>query len=289
MTLSRPASAAGTLDDLSASLRGRERSENFPVAFRLLPAPLRADLLAVYAVARTIDTIGDDLPGDRLATLDAFEADLLAIWSDRDPRLDVNRRLAATVRHRGLSATPFRALVEANRVDQRVSSYPSWSDLRGYCALSADPVGQIVLEISGSLTADRRAWSDDVCTALQMLEHCQDVREDYRRGRIYLPADELDAHDVSAADLDAAVASPGLRRAVLDQVVRARLLLRSGRPLVRSLRGGPRLAVAGFVAGGLATADAIDATAGDVLTHSPRPTRARTAWHALALVTGGRR
>lgn len=288
MTSSRPGSSAGTLDDLSASLRGRERTENFPVALRVLPAALRADLRAVYAVARMIDTIGDDLAGDRLAALDAFESDLLAIWSAAEPMLDGNRRLAVTVRRHGLSATPFEALVEANRVDQRVTAYQSWPDLRGYCALSADPVGRIVLAICTALTDDRRIWSDDVCTALQLLEHCQDVGEDYRRGRVYLPADELAGHGVTAAALGATATSPGLRRAVLDQVVRARALLESGRPLVRSLRGGPRLAVAGFVAGGLATADAIDAVGGDVLARSVRPTKSRTARHALALWGGGR-
>jgi squalene synthase HpnC len=288
MTHARPAAMAGALDTLSVSLRHRERAENFPVAVRLLPADLRADLRAVYDVARTIDTIGDDTAGDPLALLDAYEADLLAIWSGATPALAVNRSLSVTVDRRGLSAAPFRALVEANRVDQRVASYPTWADLRGYCALSADPVGRIVLQIAGALTADRVAWSDEVCTALQLLEHCQDVGEDRRRGRVYLPADELAARGVGATDLDAPAASAALRGVVLDQVARARQLLGSGRPLVASLHGGARIAVAGFVAGGLATADAIAASCGEVLARDVRPSRWRTARHAALTLAGSR-
>jgi squalene synthase HpnC len=282
-------------DDVGLTSRaaaGRSESaaadENFTVASRLLPRSIRRDLSAVYGVARSIDDLGDDAHGDRLALLDDYEADLRRVWSAADPVRPELRRLLPTVRERSLSMQPFLNLLAANRLDQTQTTYPSWSDLRHYCTLSADPVGHIVLEIFGVSTAERIALSDDVCTALQVLEHCQDVGEDRRRGRIYLPQDELARFGVDASDLDRAATSAALRGAVAHQVDRATTLLDSGVPLVRSLRGLGRWAVAGYVAGGRATADALRRHDYDVL--SPgiglSPRRRDTARHALALVTG---
>ncbi len=83
-------------------------------------------------------------------------------------------------------------LIEANRTDQRVASYDTWEQLRGYCQLSADPVGELVLAVLGLSTSARIALSDSICTALQLTEHCQDVAEDYARGRMYLPREDLE-------------------------------------------------------------------------------------------------
>lgn len=277
------------------ALRRRETAENFPVALRFLPAGLRRDLHAVYAVARTIDEIGDDvsarpLPTQRLAGLDEFEADLLRIWSGTTPpRHPVSARLAPTVHDHGLPAAPFRALIDANRLDQCQHRYETWLDLRHYCSLSADPIGRIVLGIVDAATPQRFAWSDDACTALQLLEHCQDVAEDRRRGRIYLPLDTLAAYGVDPADLDASGTAPTLRRAVAHETERARTLLEhSGPALVATLHGAARCAVAGFVAGGLATADALHRANYDVLTRTPRPAKPAIARHAFRLVMGTR-
>jgi squalene synthase HpnC len=264
------------------------RHENFPVALRLLPAGLRQDLRAVYDVARTIDDLGDEVAGDRLARLDAFEAELRTTWAGRPTGLAVLRRLAPTVRDHALTIEPFLALVHANRLDQKHSSYATWADLRRYCSYSADPVGRIVLEILGSATDDRLARSADICTALQLLEHCQDVGEDRRRGRTYLPVADLQIYGVGLPDLDAPTAGPRLRKVIAHEVVRAERLLGSGRPLVRSLRGGGRIAVAGYVAGGLATADALRRAGFDVLGARPAPARRDVARHAARLL-GGRR
>jgi squalene synthase HpnC len=291
VTAGSPDAALGGIDELATSLTAIERRENFPVALRILPPRFRDDLRAVYGVARTIDQVGDELVGDRLALLDAYAADLHLAWMDAawtpaSPRLAVNVAIADVVRRRGLSEPPFQALVEANRMDQRVTAYRSWDELRGYCALSADPVGRIVLEVAGASSPRRITWSDDVCTALQLLEHCQDVGEDRRRGRVYLPAADLDAHGVAVERLDDPVASPELRATIRDEVARARELLGSGRPLVRELSGAAKLAVAGFVAGGLATADAIEAADGEVLGALRTPRRRDVVRHALRLLAG---
>ena len=264
----------------------RESDENFPVAMRVLPVGLRRDLRAIYGVARAVDDLGDDAPGDRLALLAEFETDLRRVWSAERPERDVLRALVPTVEAHHLAIDPFLALVEANRLDQVRASYQTWADLRHYCTLSADPVGRIVLAIVGATGEDLTAWSDDVCTALQLLEHCQDVGEDRRRGRTYLPQDDLDAFAVTAADLDARVTSVTVRDVVRHEVARAATLLESGAPLVRRLPGAGKIAVAGYVAGGLATADALRRADFDVLATAVSPRRIDTARHAIRLLAG---
>jgi squalene synthase HpnC len=267
----------------------QEQAENFPVALRVLPARLRADLQAVYDVLRLVDDLGDEAPGDRTAQLRACSAELADLWRGAPVHTPALVRLAPTVRDRGLSEEPFQRLVQANLQDQVVTRYADLDALLGYCDLSAAPVGRIVLELFGSSTPERVALSDRVCTGLQLLEHWQDLAEDRRAGRVYLPQDALAAAGVPETDLDAATTSPRLATLVLRQVALAEELLSAGPPLVRELRGWARVAVAGYVAGGLATADALRRAGGNVLSGTPRPRRRDVARHAAALLIGARR
>jgi squalene synthase HpnC len=273
--------------EASASWQAREAGENFPVALRLLPARLREDLHAVYGYARLVDELGDSYVGDRVAALTALRDQAAGIWAGDTPSAPVLARLARTVRARGLSRQPFLDLVEANLQDQRVIGYATVADLVGYCRLSADPVGRIVLELVGASTPERVALSDKVCTALQFVEHLQDVAEDRRAGRVYLPQESLQRYGVADAELDLPSATLGLRACVLAETARAEGWLREGSALVGSLRGWGRVAVAGFVAGGLATAVALRRTGGDVLAHDARPSKAETARIAVALLVRG--
>jgi phytoene synthase len=266
-----------------AQLLARADHENFPVVTRLVPREARAHLLAVYAFARMTDDLGDEHPGDRSAALDWLEGDLRAALEGR-PSHPVTARLSLTIAATGLTAAPFIDLIAANRRDQSVVRQASWDDLLDYCRLSANPIGTAVLAIAGALTTERQALSDRVCSGLQVVEHLQDVGEDAAAGRVYLPADDLRRFGVADADLTAPVASPVLRAAVAYELARARELLAAGIPLSRSLRGWSRVAVAGYVAGGLAAADAIEAAGYDVLARPTRPTRPRTLRHALRVL-----
>jgi squalene synthase HpnC len=256
--------------------RARERAENFPVALRVLPVRYREPLHAAYALARRIDDVGDDpsrSPVTRLDDLDALEAQMRASWHDRTP---------------GLPLDPFLDLLAANRYDQALTRIATYDELLGYCRLSANPVGRVVLAVFDVDRADAAAHSDDVCTALQILEHCQDVGEDFRdRDRVYLPAEDLDRYGVTDAHLAAASTSRELRRLVAAEVDRAVQLLDSGRPLVRLLRGWARVAVAGYVAGGRATTDALRRCDFDVLAADDsvrQPRRRDVARHAARLL-----
>jgi squalene synthase HpnC len=202
--------------------------------------------------------------------------------------------LAATVRERALPREPFLALIEANRRDQVVTRYASWSELEGYCALSANPVGHLVLALFGAATPERILLSDDICTALQLVEPCQDVAEDLLRGRIYLPADERARFGVGEDDLRHAPAPEPLRRLLAFESERSRGLLCRGEPLLATLPWLARLCVAGFVAGGHAALDALARGRFDATSRALAPRRRDVARHAARLLLragwpGGRR
>jgi squalene synthase HpnC len=261
------------------AVMARAQTENFPVASRVLPQRVRTHLLAVYGFARLVDELGDagePAPAERLAALDWLEQELdRALRGEAQNPLLV--RLGETVRACALSREPFARLIEANRVDQCVSRYETWEQLRGYCALSADPVGELVLGVLGLATPARIALSDSICTALQLTEHCQDVAEDFARGRVYLPGEDLRRFGCAEADLAGAHASGPLREVLAFEVDRARELFAEGAPLIAELRGRPRFAVAAFLAGGRAALDAIERAHYDVLAGAPLAGRARRA------------
>ncbi|MFE8940695.1 squalene synthase HpnC [Streptomyces sp. NPDC007872] len=273
----------------SRATLGKAADENFPVAPFFLPRAWRDDLMAVYGYARLVDDIGDgDLaPGgadarrlgvapehaeDRLALLDAFEADLHRVF-DSTPRHPLLRALQPTVERCGLAPGPFLGLIAANRQDQVVGRYETYDDLLAYCELSANPVGRLVLGITGTETPERIRRSDEICTALQIVEHLQDVAEDLGRDRIYLPAEDLKRFHVTEDDLARPTAGASVRALIAFEAERVRALLHAGVPLVGSVHGRLRLLLAGFTAGGLAALDAITDAGYDVLTGPPGPTK----------------
>src|SRR5436190_1955855 len=135
-----------------ASVARRARTENFPVASLLFPRRLRPHLRAVYGFARLVDILGDEVEGDRLAALDELEHELEACYSGR-PAWPVMQVLQPTIRAFELPREPFLRLIEANRMDQRVTEYETWPDLKLYCVHSADPVGRLVLGGLAALAA----------------------------------------------------------------------------------------------------------------------------------------
>jgi squalene synthase HpnC len=276
--------------------------ENFPVAPFFLPRVWRDDLMAIYGFARLVDDIGDgDLaPGgadahhlgvspqdadDRLLLLDAFEADLREVF-DATPNHPLLRRLQSTVRRHALTPEPFLALIAANRQDQQVERYETYDDLLAYCALSANPVGHLVLAVTGTTTPERIRHSDAICTALQIVERLQDIAEDLGRGRVYRPVADMKRFHVQEADLAAPTAGASVRALVAYEAERARNLLNEGTPLVGSVHGRLRLLLAGFVAGGRAALHAIAAAEFDVLSGPPEPGKLRLRREVGATLRG---
>ncbi|MBB4962635.1 squalene synthase HpnC [Micromonospora polyrhachis] len=268
--------------------------ENFPVALRILPEAIRQHLHALYGYARLVDDIGDepghagvvDSPVSRLARLAELADEVRDMYSGRRPTTPALIRLAPTAAACQLPMEPLLRLITANERDQSVVRYPSFEDLVAYCHLSANPVGELVLHIFDEASPRRVALSDRICTALQIVEHLQDVAEDRRRGRIYLPTDDLVRAGVPEAALDASYASAGLRNVIQQQAERARAELDAGAPLVAELRGWARLAVSGYVAGGRATLRALARCDHDPLPGPPRATRATLVGELLRTLLG---
>ena len=275
--------------------------ENFPVALRVLPARYRRHLGNLYFFARLTDDLGDeardpanpaeaeaddaanhaanhaaeDVTQLRLRLLDELAADVDRIYAGQTPESPVMRAMAETVSECQVPAKPLLDLIQANRQDQQVTRYRTYAQLARYCELSANPVGQIVLYIFGAATPKRIALSDSICTALQLAEHWQDVAEDLAHGRIYLPGEDLERFSVTEADLAAPSAGPAVRKLMTFEVARAEGLLDEGAPLVGTLRGAARVAVAGYLAGGRAALAAIRGQRYDVLSGTPRPAKSR--------------
>jgi squalene synthase HpnC len=264
--------------------------ENFPVLSLLAPRPLAPHIMALYAYCRTVDDIGDEAAGDRLALLDAWEAGFRRAIVVGAPTPDpVLRAAAASARHLRLPLSPYLDLIQANRHDQRMREFATFADLRAYAQLSANPVGRLYLAIHGIHDPAAATLADEICTGLQMVNFLQDVAEDlYQRERVYLPQDELKHNEITRRDLAAGPAGPAwprLRRLLAAQRRTARNLLDHGLALPERLSGRLAAAVWVFAQAGHMVLDALDHVDGNVWGHHPTPSaRAKSALVARALL-----
>jgi squalene synthase HpnC len=267
------------------AVAARARGENFPVASLAFPRELRPHVRALYSYARLVDILGDELeggPGARLAALDELEREVDACYAG-SPTWPVLVELQPTIRRFGLPRQPFLRLIEANRIDQRVTDYGTWEEVKHYCVRSADPCGRLVLGVIGRLDdAEAVALSDDVCTGLQLVNFIQDVPRDLALGRIYVPAEDRDRFGVAALDHSSAE----LTDLLAFEAERARGYLGSGAPLGRRIGGRVGRAVAAFAQGGLAAVEALERADYDVFTRRPKPSRARLARAAVGALVG---
>src|SRR5256884_5374969 len=227
-----------------ASVAKRARRENFPVASLAFPRELRPHIRALYAYARLVDILGDELEGGaeaRLAALDELEREVDAAYGGAGT-WPVLVELQPTIREFDLPREPFLRLIEANRMDQRISEYETWEDVKHYCVHSADPCGRLVLGVlRRGADSETVALSDDVCTGLQLVNFLQDVPRDLALGRVYLTAEDRRRFGVIKLDEP----NQPLQRLLWYEANRARRLLASGEELGRRLggRGGGRSAV----------------------------------------------
>ena len=270
-----------------AEVMPKAQAENFTVASLLLSRAQRRALLGIYGFARLVDDIGDETTGDREAMLDWLEDDVGRMFTG-EPIHPLLRRLAPSARAHDFPKRAFLRLIAANRQDQEVSRYETYGELADYCDLSANPVGELVLYTFGAATPERVALSDSVCTGLQLAEHWQDVGEDYGRGRIYVPQEDLERFGVEEEELAAQRPSERLKELLAYEVERGRRLLDPGIGLVRSLSGRAQLAVAGYVGGGRAAFDAIESSGYDVLRRPPKATGAARAKATLQVMREAR-
>ncbi len=210
--------------------------ENFPVGSILLPARLRPHVAAFYAFARAIDDIADnpDLAAEeKIRRLGGF-ADALE-GRNPDPAYAKAHRMRASLDQTGIPLRHCLDLVAAFKQDAVQQRYRDWDDLMGYCILSAAPVGRYLLDLHGG-SRDGYGFSDALCMALQVINHLQDCRDDYRSlNRVYLPGDWLAAEGARVEELDSTQASPALRRAIDRTLGATERLMRDARRLPNGL------------------------------------------------------
>jgi squalene synthase HpnC len=257
--------------------------ENFPVASRLVPAGYRPAIVAIYHFARAADDLadeGDAAPAARLAALAAFDAALDAIGRGETPAEAPFPELAAAIRTHRLPLAPFHDLVSAFRQDVGTTRYASYAELCDYCRRSANPVGRLLLALYRVDSAASLAASDAICTGLQLTNFWQDVAADWRRGRVYLPQEDLARFGVEEAQIAAERADHHWRALLAFETARARALLWSGRPLCHALPWRLGLELSAVIAGGTRILDRIDAVGGDVFRR--RPALGFADWIAVA-------
>lgn len=253
--------------------------ENFPVASWLLPKRLRRPVEAIYRFARSADDIadeGDAPPAERLAQLAAYHAELDRIERGEPSTHPVFVPLAAAIREYAVPLAPFRDLLSAFAQDVEKTRYASFVEVMDYCRRSANPVGRLMLHLYGDRDPRHLAYSDAICSSLQLINFLQDIAVDYRKGRIYLPQDELAAYRVSETQI-AQGDTRGLWHMMLHkQIERARKLLQAGAPLGRRLKGRIGLDLRVTILGGETILRKLHADPGCVF-HN-RPVLAKKDW-----------
>jgi phytoene synthase len=282
----------------------RTHYENFPVASILLPRRMRPHVAAVYAFARAADDFADE--GDRPIE---ERHRLLRMWRERlreavagdtstvqrppQPGEPAHTReiflaLGVTVRRLQLPPALLEDQLSAFEQDLTVTRYETWAQLFDYCRLSANPIGRLVLRIGGHAADDLDRWSDAICTALQLANFWQDVKSDYRRGRIYLPLEEMRAHRAEERALEGPHVTPEWREALAAAVSRTRTLFNDGQPLCDRLRGRLGWEIRLTWLGGTHILDRIEAIEFDVLHHRPTIGLADVPRLAAAALAGPR-
>jgi squalene synthase HpnC len=219
----------------------RKHYENFPVGSWLLPRALRRPVTVIYAFARTADDLADEgdlAPAERLAGLQKLDAMLDGIAVGTTQNDFIGRALADVITRHRLPISLFHDLLEAFRQDVTKTYYENFGEIMDYCRRSANPIGRLLLQLHGDTDARHLAYSDAICSALQLINFYQDLHQDYlENGRIYIPRDELQRFDIREDQFRDQRTDFALQRLMHLQYERAQRLLLSGAPLAKHVHG----------------------------------------------------
>lgn len=262
--------------------------ENFPVASLLLPPHLRHAVTVIYQFAREADDIADEgnaSEAQRLQALQAYEDELLLIQAYIRPSQPLFVELQQVIKSHHLDVQWLLDLINAFKQDVVKTRYASFEEVLDYCRYSANPVGRLMLQLYGSDTPQHRLWSDQICTALQLINFYQDIAIDLKKhgdiGRIYLSLDEMQAAGITEQDLRQQRLDPAWEAFFMHNVHRAGQLLRSGKPLGRALPGRIGFELRMMIAGGERILHKLKHSRGDIYHH--RPTLKAHDWLIILL------
>jgi squalene synthase HpnC len=252
----------------------RAHTESYPVASRFVPTELRPHLTALYAFARSADDFADEpeYEGRRIEALDRWQEELDRCYHGEADH-PVFIALSDTIERRDLPLPPLGDMLTAFRMDLDVTRYATFTALRGYTALSADPVGRLLLSLFGYRQPELFRFADEISTALQLTNFWQDVAVDTARGHVYIPAEDLHFFGLTEADLRAPKPSRAMRDLIRFQVARTRALYERGRPLIDRLGSDLRLELTLIWLIGTAILDKIESVDYDVFTARPEISR----------------
>lgn len=246
--------------------------ENFPVASLLLPAHLRYPVTLIYRFARAADDFADEgeVPADeRLARLRSFSDELDRIARGEPPETELFQQLEPVIRSHALRLALFHDLLSAFAQDVVIKRYGNFAEVLDYCRRSANPVGRLLLALYRADTPQNQAWSDQICSSLQLINFLQDIELDYAMGRIYMPQDELARFGITERQIAARECAGRWRDFMNFQVDRARRMLWDGAPLGRVLRGRVGLEMRMIIAGGDRILRKIESAQCDVFRRRP--------------------
>ncbi|TCV87366.1 squalene synthase HpnC [Sulfurirhabdus autotrophica] len=249
-----------------------EHYENFPVASILLPHRLRHPISVIYTFARQADDFADE--GDisdekRLLLLDEFRQELDLIKSKATPRTQLFLDMADIIDKFKLPLQPFYDLLSAFSQDVIKSRYADFGELIQYCRRSANPIGQLLLHLYGEATPKNLAYSDAICTSLQLINFWQDIAIDFKKDRIYLPLDEMAKFQISENQIAQGNTNELWGSLMLFQLDRTRKLLQAGAPLGKVLRGRIGLEMRMIIMGGETILRKLHKSKGDVFRNRP--------------------
>ena len=257
----------------SANLVNAGHYENFPVASVIMPRRLRRPVRAIYAFARTADDFADegDLPAaERLARLAEYHAHLFALERGETVAHPIFQALAPHIRAHDLPYRLFHDLLDAFEQDVVKTRYAHFGEVMDYCRRSANPIGRLLLRLYGDRDEKHQAWSDGLCSALQLINFLQDVALDWQKGRVYLPQDEMAKYGITERQIaDGRV--DGLWQIFMkSQIERARRMLQAGAPLGRALPGRLGFEMRLIILGGSRILEKLHTAQGDMFRQRPR-------------------
>lgn len=261
--------------------------ENFPVASFALPARLRAPVRAIYAFARTADDFADegDHPAEwRLARLAEYHTHLDALERGEAVDHPIFQELATHLRAHNLPYPLFHDLLSAFEQDCTKTRYADFGEVMNYCRRSANPIGRLLLALYGDTNPKHLAWSDGICSALQLINFLQDIAVDWKKGRVYLAQDEMARFGITERQIAEGRTDALWQQFMKTQIERSRKILQAGAPLGRALPGRIGLEMRLIILGGSRILEKLHDSKGDVFLQRPSLTTRDwlgMAWQAL--------